>query len=139
MKRSLIAQRRMEETIERMQTQKPRGRDPIAIAFTVGEGHRLLWTRALDVGYDATAPLARDVTFSLAAGDRLAIVGPNGSGKTTVLRTLLGELPPLSGQVRLVPSTRVGYFDQETRQLPMDQTAPGSCWPPGKMKHLCEP
>lgn len=123
MKRSLIAQRRLEETIERMQMEKPRGRDPIAIAFSASEGHRLLWTRALDVGYDATAPLARDITFSLAAGDRLAILGSNGSGKTTVLRTLLGELPPLSGQVRLVPSARVGYFDQETRQLPMDQTA----------------
>lgn len=123
MKRSLIAQRRLEETIERMQMEKPRGRDPIAIAFSASEGHRLLWTRALDVGYDATAPLARGITFSLAAGDRLAILGSNGSGKTTVLRTLLGELPPLSGQVRLVPSARVGYFDQETRQLPMDQTA----------------
>ena len=123
MKRSLIAQRRLEETIERMQTEKPRGRDPIAIAFSASEGHRLLWTRSLDVGYYAAAPLARDITFSLAAGDRLAILGPNGSGKTTVLRTLLGELPPLSGQVRLVPSARVGYFDQETRQLPMHEAA----------------
>ncbi|MGH2396366.1 MAG: ATP-binding cassette domain-containing protein [bacterium] len=56
-------------------------------------------------------------------GDRLAVLGPNGSGKTTVLRTLLGEVPPLAGQVRLVPSAQIGYFDQETRQVPLTDTA----------------
>ncbi len=123
MKRSLIAQRRLEATIERMQAEKPWGYDPVGIAFSASEGHQLLWVRDLDVGYEPGMPLARDITLNIGVGDRLAVLGPNGSGKTTVLRTFLGEVPPLAGQVRLVPSAHVGYFDQETRQIPMTDSA----------------
>lgn len=123
MKRSIIAQRRLEATIERMKAEKPRGHDPIAIAFAASEGHRLLWARDLAVGHDREAPLARGITLNVASGDRLAILGPNGSGKTTVLRTFLGEIPPLAGEARLLPSARVGYFDQEMHQVPMTETA----------------
>lgn len=123
MKKSLIARRRLEATIEKMQTEKPRGRDPVAIAFHASEGHRLLSVRELDVGYSADAPLASGMTFTLGVGERLAVLGPNGCGKTTLLRIFLGELLPLAGEVRLTPSARVGYFDQEIRQIPDDQTA----------------
>ncbi|MGQ0549651.1 MAG: ribosomal protection-like ABC-F family protein [Armatimonadota bacterium] len=123
MKRSLVAQRRLEATIERMQTEKPRRHDPVAIAFSATEGHQLLWARDLNVGFEPRAPLARGITVNIGMGDRLAVLGPNGSGKTTVLRTFLGEVPPLAGQVRLVPSARAGYFDQETRQIPLTDTA----------------
>ncbi|MGH2403939.1 MAG: ribosomal protection-like ABC-F family protein [bacterium] len=123
MKRSMVAQRRLETTIQRMQAEKPRGHDPVAIAFSASEGHQLLWARDLDVGFERGTPLAQGVTLNVRVGDRVAVRGPNGSGKTTVLRTFLGETPPLAGEVRLVPSTRVGYFDQETRQIPMTETA----------------
>ncbi len=123
MKRSLVAQRRLEATIERMQTEKPRGHDPVAIAFSASEGHQLLWARELDVGFDPRAPLSQGITLNIGMGDRLAVLGPNGSGKTTVLRTFLCELPPLAGQIRLVPSAQTGYFDQETRQVPLTDTA----------------
>ncbi|MGH2396365.1 MAG: ATP-binding cassette domain-containing protein, partial [bacterium] len=52
MKRSLVAQRRLEATIGRMQMEKPRGHDPVAIMFSAGEGHQLLWARDLDVGFE---------------------------------------------------------------------------------------
>ncbi len=123
MKRSITAQRRLEATIERMKTEKPRGHTPVAITFSSTEGHQLLWTRDLDVGFSPGWSLARGITVDLGVGDRLAVLGPNGSGKTTVLRTFLGEVRPLAGQVRLVPSAHVGYFDQETRQVPMTETA----------------
>ncbi|HYZ03674.1 MAG TPA: ATP-binding cassette domain-containing protein, partial [Rubrobacter sp.] len=47
----------------------------------------------------------------------------NGCGKTALLRTALGEIPPLCGDVRLAPSVKVGYFDQDNRLVPPDVTA----------------
>jgi ATP-binding cassette subfamily F protein 3 len=75
------------------------------------------------VGYSEEHPLTGDLSFDLSAGDRLAVLGPNGSGKTALLRTVLGEIPPLRGDVRLAPSSEVGYFDQDNRLVPPDVTA----------------
>ena len=57
-------------------------------------------------------PLLRGITFEIASGDFLGLVGPNGSGKTTVLRALLGTLMPLSGRVTISPEVRFGYVPQ---------------------------
>lgn len=54
----------------------------------------------------------RDLSFTIHEGDFLGLVGPNGSGKTTVLRALLGTLPPLSGTVVRDPDLRFGYVPQ---------------------------
>jgi ABC-type Mn2+/Zn2+ transport system ATPase subunit len=56
--------------------------------------------RDLAVGYGGP-PVLTDVTFSVRAGDRIAVLGPNGGGKTTLFRALLGELAPTAGHVRL--------------------------------------
>ena len=53
----------------------------------------------------------------------MAVLGPNGSGKTALLRTVLGEIPALGGDLRLAPSAKVGYFDQDTQSVPPDETA----------------
>lgn len=54
----------------------------------------------------------RDLSFTINEGDFLGLVGPNGSGKTTVLRAVLGTHPPLSGDVSLAPGLRFGYVPQ---------------------------
>src|SRR5512134_3710136 len=64
---------------------------------TLGYGHR---------------PLLRRLEFDIAEGDFLGLVGPNCSGKTTLLRALLGTLEPLSGVIRLAPGIRFGYVPQ---------------------------
>jgi ABC-type Mn2+/Zn2+ transport system ATPase subunit len=56
--------------------------------------------RNLAVGYGGGAVIT-DVSFDVRAGDRIAVIGPNGGGKTTLFRALLGELPPLRGHVEL--------------------------------------
>jgi ATPase subunit of ABC transporter with duplicated ATPase domains len=61
----------------------------------------------------ADEPLFRDVSFLVGMGDRIGLVGPNGVGKSTLLRTLVGELPPTTGQVVAGPDDRVGYFAQQ--------------------------
>jgi ABC-type cobalamin/Fe3+-siderophores transport system ATPase subunit len=60
----------------------------------------LLEARGLSVGYGQRI-IAADISFALEPGKVLCLLGPNGGGKTTLLRTLLGLLPPLAGEVRL--------------------------------------
>lgn len=57
-------------------------------------------------------PLLRGITFEIDSGDFLGLVGPNGSGKTTVLRALLGTLAPLHGRIAIAPEVRFGYVPQ---------------------------
>ena len=52
----------------------------------------------LAVGYGG-APVLRDVTFAVGPGERVAVLGPNGGGKTTLFRCILGELPPAAGRL----------------------------------------
>ena len=123
MKRSLVARRRMEEAVENARTEKPFEKDAVKIEFGSSKGRNLVRADDLIVGYSRERPLTRELSFDLWAGDRLAVLGPNGCGKTALLRTVLGEFPPLRGDVRLAPSARVGYFDQDNRLVPPDVTA----------------
>jgi manganese/iron transport system ATP-binding protein/manganese/zinc/iron transport system ATP- binding protein len=63
----------------------------------------LVRAEGLTAGYEGRAVL-RDISFALAAGERLAVLGPNGGGKTTLFRVLLGQLAPLGGRVDLLAS-----------------------------------
>lgn len=66
--------------------------------------------------------LFNNFSFLLTRGDKVGIIGPNGCGKTTLVRLLLGELAPDSGQVRQGTSLNVAYFDQLRRQLNEQET-----------------
>ncbi|WP_306520140.1 ATP-binding cassette domain-containing protein, partial [Gemmatimonas sp.] len=54
----------------------------------------------------------RDISFTVAAGDRWAIVGRNGTGKTTLVRLITGDVPPTRGSVARAPGLRVALMDQ---------------------------
>jgi ABC-type Mn2+/Zn2+ transport system ATPase subunit len=75
-------------------------------------GEALIEAAGLEVGYGGP-PAISGVSFSLAAGQRLALLGPNGGGKTTLLRAVLGELRPSAG--RLLVEGRCGYVPQTER------------------------
>jgi ATP-binding cassette subfamily F protein uup len=73
----------------------------------------------------------RDLDLVLSPGRRIGLVGPNGSGKTTFLRTLLGEQAPDAGEVRAAPKLRCVYFDQAREQLDGQETLRNALSPEG--------
>jgi ATP-binding cassette subfamily F protein uup len=66
--------------------------------------------------------IVRDFSARIMRGDRIGLIGPNGVGKTTLIRALLGELPPSGGQVRRGSRLEIAYYDQERLQLDLDQS-----------------
>ncbi len=88
-------------------------------------GRTIFETENLVLGY--SEPLTRPMKLMLERGQKVAIRGVNGLGKTTLLKTLLGQIPPVSGEVRLGDYLFPGYFEQESNQGNMN-TALEEVW-----------
>ncbi len=76
--------------------------------------------KGLSFGYEPQRPLIRDLDLQVSTGERICIVGPNGRGKTTLLKLLAGRLAPWQGEVRLAPDQTEGFFEQTNVQSLMD-------------------
>lgn len=81
-----------------------------------------LWCKKLDIGYpDCT--VAKGIEFEIPRGQHIAVLGDNGQGKTTLLRTIAGELAAVSGKHQWSPDLKVGYYAQHVfAALPGNQT-----------------
>ena len=74
-------------------------------------GKMLFETHDLVIGYDE--PLSKPLNFSMERGQKIALVGTNGIGKTTLLKSILGLIPSISGECELGEKLQLGYFEQE--------------------------
>ena len=77
-------------------------------------GKYIFETKDLVIGYDE--PLSKPLTLAMERGQKIALVGANGIGKTTLLKSILGLIPALNGSVELGENLQIGYFEQETAQ-----------------------
>ena len=84
-------------------------------------GVRVVQAEGVSFSY-GDRPILRDFSTEVTRGDRVGLIGPNGVGKTTLLRILLGDLPPQSGTVKLGTQLAVAYFDQLRGQLDESKT-----------------
>ncbi|WP_283587385.1 ABC-F family ATP-binding cassette domain-containing protein [Limosilactobacillus viscerum] len=90
-------------------------------------GNEVLDVDQLKVGYDDQI-LAGPLSFAVRKPQRIGIIGPNGIGKSTLLKTLLHRIPAISGTIKLGANLEIGYYDQEQQQLHPDKTVLDEVW-----------
>lgn len=103
------------KAIERMELVAQAQMDsPFRFEFlnTTPAGHPLIKCSDLSVGYGPESVILKNIQWMVQAQDRIALLGPNGQGKSTFIKTLTGELPPISGEVFRANGLKVGYFAQ---------------------------
>jgi ATP-binding cassette subfamily F protein 3 len=117
-KRAKQIEKRLERLLTEDKIDKPRQSWQMKLDFNqaASSGRQALVLEELSVGYGELT-LLRPVNLVVRYGQRIALVGPNGSGKTSLLNTITGQTPPLAGVVRLGSAVRLGYMAQEQDTL----------------------
>jgi ABC transport system ATP-binding/permease protein len=116
---------RVRELEKLRQLRRERREMPATVKMEVSEAARSgkLVVQADDVSfYYGQAPIISNLTTTILKGDRVGILGPNGCGKTTLLKILLGELQPVTGSIKLGTNIQIAYFDQLREQLDENKT-----------------
>ncbi|MCH4171874.1 MAG: ABC-F family ATP-binding cassette domain-containing protein [Lactobacillus sp.] len=91
-------------------------------------GNDVLKVQNAAIGYDPKAIMAQPVNLDVKRQRRHAIIGPNGVGKSTLLRSIIGQIPLLKGTVQLGTNVAIGYYDQEQRNLHRAKTVLNEIW-----------
>ncbi len=104
-------------------TDEPEARDTVELLRFASArlGDRVLDACELDLDYGPDKRLLSKVTWLLGPGDRVALVGVNGSGKTSLLRVLAGLTPPSAGSVQRGTTVRLAFLSQDTAEIPADR------------------
>lgn len=90
-------------------------------------GNDVLSVDDLTIGYGQT-PISEHINMRAYRKDRIALVGPNGVGKSTLLKTIIKDLPALSGDIRYGTNVQLGYYDQDLAKLSTNRTVLREIW-----------
>ncbi len=129
--RNIIAAESRQKMLDKMvKLERPQeAPKPIRMKFSSStvSGNDVLTVKDLSFRY-GSAPLLRDISFLVKRNDRLFLVGPNGCGKSTLIKLMLGRLMPEKGYVEAGYNVNVGYYDQENQNLTPTNTVLDELW-----------
>ncbi|MGX4599957.1 ABC-F family ATP-binding cassette domain-containing protein [Faecalimicrobium sp. JNUCC 81] len=117
-------QKRLDK-IDRIEISKHKPNPKFKFVESKESGKVIFETRDLVIGYDK--PLSKPINIKMERGQKIAIIGSNGIGKTTLLKSLMGINKPISGEVKIGEYQEIGYFEQETK-IENDNTALEEIW-----------
>lgn len=122
-KRASIAQDRVKKINRMVKIDKPHlTKSKVKMAFEEKRATREIILEAKNLSFGYEKPLLSNVNFTMRGYDKLAIIGPNGTGKTTLLKVIEKKLKPLSGNVNFLREYKIGYFDQNQEGLNYHKT-----------------
>ncbi|WP_270584157.1 ABC-F family ATP-binding cassette domain-containing protein [Bacillus smithii] len=90
-------------------------------------GNEVMRVKDLAIGY-GRGPVSENIHLNINRGESIALVGPNGVGKTTLLKTIIGLLQPIKGSVQFGTNVEIGYYDQEQANLTSNKTVLHELW-----------
>lgn len=129
--RNIIAAESRQKAIDRMEKVERPKDDPrgIKFSFTAASesGNDVLAVKSLSMGFGGRT-LFDGVSFEVKKGDRLFILGPNGCGKSTLIKLLMERLLPTAGSIEYGYNVEIGYYDQENQNLSPENTVLDELW-----------
>jgi ATP-binding cassette, subfamily F, member 3 len=91
-------------------------------------GNDVLTAEQVSIGYHEGEPIIRNINFRITRGESIALVGPNGIGKSTLLKAIVKKLPLQSGEFRYGSNVKIGYYDQEQADLSSNKRVLDELW-----------
>ena len=125
-KRAQSRQKKLDK-IERIKPPKSKSKVKIHFSSERPSGKEVLIFNDLSVGYPDKTMIS-DISFQINKGDRVAVIGPNGIGKSTLLKTIMKQLTPKKGSIKYGASLDIGYYDQELQGLDPSKTVLDTVW-----------
>ncbi|ODG91616.1 ABC transporter ATP-binding protein [Gottfriedia luciferensis] len=125
------AQSRRKQLDRMVRLDRPLGDESSAnfsFAIEKQSGNDVLSVQDLFIGYDRIPTIDQPMRFVLNRGDSVALVGPNGVGKSTLLKTIIGDLEKLQGTIDFGANVSVGYYDQEQAKLTSNKRVLDELW-----------
>ncbi len=108
---------------ERMQRRERGGTASFSVEDAARSGKLVVEATEAGFSYPDGTPVIRNMNMTVLRGDKIGLVGENGTGKTTLVRLLLGDLKPTEGRIRLGTNLQVAYFDQLRGELDLERNA----------------
>lgn len=99
----------------------------IQFGFDRNTGNDVMHIKQLEIGYDDT-PITKPINMEVSKGDHIAIIGPNGVGKTTLIKTIAQRQRQLGGEVTFGANLKIGYYDQKQAEFKSNKTILDYVW-----------